>query len=147
MGARPGRSARAAPPFYRGCVGWHTYDRYVTARIGIRGAVVAGIVLLLAAVLSSAAGARRDAPVHHVSTAAGACVRAGGAYDDRAWRAPEDAFGGFSCTFVTFDGPSALAGFSPALRRTIDDACSRSAGTPATIATFTYVGYGCIWAR
>jgi hypothetical protein len=113
----------------------------------MRGAIVAAIALLSSAALTSAAGARREAPTHHASTVTQACATAGGSYDGHAWRAPEEAFGGFSCTFVTFEGPPALVNVAPALRRSISDACSRAGGTVVTIATFTYVGYGCIWDR
>jgi len=119
----------------------------VAKRIDRRIAVTVAIALLAAASLTSSAGARRQALDRPGSTVAHACVSSGLSYDEHAWRAPSDAFRGFSCTFVTFEGPAALGAFAPTLRSTISEACTRSAGSLVTIATFTYVGYGCIWAR
>ena len=116
-------------------------------RIDTRIAVVVALALLAAASLTSSAGARRQAPNGPDSAVARACSDAGSSYDNHAWRAPEEAFGGFSCTFVTFAGPTALSSFAPALRGAISDACSRKSGSLVSIATFTYVGYGCIWPR
>ena len=136
---------RLCRPLCQGCGGSRLYDPIVIKRVRIRIAVIGAIVLLAALLTTAAEASRRLAP--RPSSALAACISAGGSYDDSAWRAPADAFGGFSCTYVTFDGPAALSRVDPSLRSKLARACSRAHGAVVPVATFTNVGYGCLWAR